>query len=72
LKKKASIEKSKRFLNKVHSKRLKRNFDKFKNNSAKQPKKEKNKNMILTRKFLPCLDKYMKRMVNWGYILIIN
>ena len=63
LRKKAAIAKAKRYLNKLHMVRLKRNFDKFKNNSAKEPKKEKNKTMILTRKFLPCLDKYFKRIV---------
>ena len=62
LRKKASVAKSKRFLTRLHARRLKRSFDKFRASAAKQPKKTKNRVMVLERKFLPCLDRYAKRV----------
>lgn len=67
LKKKEAINKSKKFLIKVHKRCLKRNFDKFLSQSKNAPKKEKNKLKVIERKFLPTLDKYFKRINLWKW-----
>jgi hypothetical protein len=67
LMKKKSIAISKRLLIRIHRKCLKRNFDNFRVNSSTRPKTQKSPAMILQRKFLPCMDKYHKRMALWKW-----
>ena len=58
---------AKKYLTRKYKRALRRNFEKFRERSLTKPKGERNIPSILKKKFIPCMDRYFKRLaiIRW-------